>query len=94
MSRKFVFSSPSNEFMNNGIDVCGENVLYNWMDRASMFISKVGIPFRAAKEMYLVVVQALINDYSKIGSCDLFTSIGKSPSSTKIIFILCINSCV
>lgn len=49
MNRRFVFSSPFDEFMNNNIDICGEDVLYNWMDRASMFISKVGILFRAAK---------------------------------------------
>jgi hypothetical protein len=35
-----VFSSPSSEFVNNYIDVRNEDVLYNWMDRASMSISK------------------------------------------------------
>ncbi len=37
---KLVFSSPSSEFVNNYIDVRNEDVLYNWMDRASMSISK------------------------------------------------------
>lgn len=40
------------------------------MHRASMFISKVCILFRATKEVHLVVVHALINDCSKILSCD------------------------
>jgi hypothetical protein len=53
---KFLFSSPSDEFVNNNIDVCGEDVFYNWMNRASMSISKVGMPFKVAKEMHLVMI--------------------------------------
>lgn len=53
---KFLFSFPSDEFVNNNIDVCGEDVLYNWMNRASMSISKAGMPFKAAKEMHLVMI--------------------------------------
>lgn len=68
VSGKFLFSSPFNEFVNNGIDIHCENVLYNWMDRASMSISKFGILFRATKKMHLDMVQALIDVYSKIGS--------------------------
>jgi len=47
----FFFSSPLNEFVNNSIDVQNEDMLYNWTNRASMSISKVGRPFRVAKEM-------------------------------------------
>ncbi len=64
--------------MNNSVDVRNENVLYNWTDKASMFISKVRKPFKAAKEMHLVIVQALIDVCSKIGSfvTDLYESTG------------------
>jgi hypothetical protein len=43
-----------------------------------MFISKVRKPFKAAKEMHLVIVQALIDVCSKIGSfvTDLYESTG------------------
>ncbi len=49
---KFIFSSPSDKFVNNSIDVQNEDVLYNWMDKAIMFISKVDKPFKVAKEMH------------------------------------------
>ncbi len=67
-SGRFVFSPTSNDFVNNFTDVRNEVVLYNWTDRASMFISKADRPFRATKEMHLAIVQALINVCSKIGS--------------------------
>ncbi len=41
---RFIFSSPSDEFMNNIIDVRNEDVLYNWMEKTFMFLSKVGSP--------------------------------------------------
>ncbi len=73
---KFVLSSPSNEFVNNSIDVWNEDVLYYWTDRAFMFISKANNPFGTTKEMHHVIVHALINVCSKIGSsiADLSTS--------------------
>jgi hypothetical protein len=43
-------------------------MLYNWMDRVSMSISKVDRPFMATKEMHPSTIQALINVCSKIGS--------------------------
>jgi hypothetical protein len=52
----FFFSSPLNEFVNNSIDVQNEDMLYNWTNRASMSISKVGRPFRVAKEMDLATI--------------------------------------
>jgi hypothetical protein len=55
-----MFSSPSDEFLNNSITVQNEDMLHNWTDRASMSIFKVGKPFRATKEMHLAIVQALI----------------------------------
>ncbi len=72
--------------MNNFIDVQNEDVLHNWTDRASMSISKVRRPFRAAKEIHLVTIQALIDIYSRTRSVDLSTSLGmclssKNPSS-------------
>ncbi len=83
VSGRFIFSSPFDEFVNNAIDVWNEDVLYNWMDRASMSLSKAGGPFKASKEMHLVMVQTLINVYSKTGSyvANLFISIGMCPSS-------------
>jgi hypothetical protein len=73
---KFFLSSPSNEFVNNFIDVWNEDVLYYWTNRASMSISKASKPFGATKEMRHVIVHALINVCSKIGSfiTDLSTS--------------------
>ncbi len=53
---RFVFSSPSNEFVNNFINVSNEDVLYNWTDKASISISKVGIPFNDVKEMHLATI--------------------------------------
>jgi hypothetical protein len=53
---RFIFSSPSNKFVNNFIDVQNEYVLYDWIDRTSMSISKVGRPFKAIKEMHLANV--------------------------------------
>jgi hypothetical protein len=55
------------------------------MDRASMFISKAGKPFKVAKEMHLVIVQALIDVCSKIKSfiADLFASTSMCFSSKK-----------
>ncbi len=67
-SGRFVFSPTSNDFVNNFTNVRNEVVLYNWTDRASMFISKADRPFKIAKEMHLAIVQALINVCSKIGS--------------------------
>jgi hypothetical protein len=51
-------------------------VLYNWMDRASMSISKVGRPFKAIKEMHFATIHALIDVCSKTRSfvADLSTS--------------------
>jgi hypothetical protein len=74
--KRFVFSSPSNEFLNNSIDVENEDVLYNWMNRASMSISKVDKPFLALKEMHFSTIQTLIDVYSKTRSSimDLFAS--------------------
>ncbi len=46
---RFIFSSPSNEFVNNILDVHNEDVLYNWTDRASVSISKASRPFKATK---------------------------------------------
>jgi hypothetical protein len=59
---RFIFSSPSNEFMNNSINVFNEDVFYNWMDRAFMSISKAcdHEPFRASHEINLIIVQAYI----------------------------------
>lgn len=72
--------------MNNSIDVHGKDVLCNWMNRASMSISKVGMPFKAAKEMNLVTIYALIDVYSKTRSCvaNLFASISKFLSSINL----------
>jgi len=72
--------------VNNVIDVCNENVLYNQMDRAYMSLSKVGKPFKAVKEMHIVTVQALINIYSKNASyvADLFISTGMCLSSRNV----------
>jgi hypothetical protein len=55
------------------------------MSKASMFVSKVGRPFRATKEMHLAIIQALINVYSKIGFfvANLSASIGMCLSSKK-----------
>jgi hypothetical protein len=50
------------------MDVRNEDVLYNWIDRAFMFISKGIRPFKVAKEMHLIIIQALIDLCSKIGS--------------------------
>ncbi len=74
--KRFVFSSPFDEFVKNCIDVRNEDMLYNWTNRASMSISKVGRPFRVAKEMHIGIVQALIDVCSKVGSfiVDLSTS--------------------
>jgi hypothetical protein len=71
-------------------------VLYNWMDRAFMSLSKAGGPFRAANEMHLVTVRTLINVYSKTRSyvADLFISIGMCPSSRIVFQSLNQISCV
>jgi hypothetical protein len=71
---KFVFSSPFNEFVNNSIDVWNEDVLYNWMDRDSMSISKPVNPLRLQRKCILLLF--LINVYSKIGPfvANLFAS--------------------
>ncbi len=86
ISGRFIFSFPFDEFVNNVVDVCNENVLYNQMDRAYMSISKVGKPFKVVKEMHIVTVQALINIYSKNASyvADLFISTGMCPSSRNV----------
>ncbi len=52
----FIFSSPSNEYLKNSINVWNEDMLYNWTYRASMFISKVSKPFKVANEMYPTIV--------------------------------------
>jgi hypothetical protein len=69
--------------VNDIIDVHNEDVLYNWMDRASMFISKASMPFKATKEMHLVMVHTWIDVCSKTRSfiMNLFTSIGMCLSS-------------
>jgi hypothetical protein len=67
-SGRFIFFSPSDEFVNNSIDVRNEHALCNWMDRASMSISKVDKCLRATKEMYLAIDQALIDVYFKTRS--------------------------
>jgi hypothetical protein len=81
--------------VNNFIDVQNEDVLHNWIDRASMSISKVRRPFRAAKEMHLVTIQVLIDIYSRTRSyvVDLSTSLGmclssKNPSSISMSIFL------
>ncbi len=53
---RFVFSSPSDEFLKNFSNVSNEAMLYNWTDRASMFISKVGKPFKVANEMHPITI--------------------------------------
>ncbi len=65
---RFIFSSPFNEFVNNSIDVRNEDMLYNWIERASMFISKANKLFKATKKMHLSIFQALINVCSKTRS--------------------------
>jgi hypothetical protein len=62
--RTFIFSSPSDEFVNNSINVQNEDVYNNWTNKASMSISKASKPFMATKEMHLAIVQALIDVYS------------------------------
>jgi hypothetical protein len=51
-------------------------MLYNWMNRASMFISKANRPFKAIKEMHFATIYALIDVYSKTRSSvvDLYAS--------------------
>jgi hypothetical protein len=68
---------------NLGLGSASEDVLYNWTSRASMSISKVDMPFKVAKEVHFVIVQALIDVCSKIKSsiADLFTSTSMCPSS-------------
>jgi hypothetical protein len=58
-----------------------------------MFISKVGRPSKAAKEMHLAIIQALINVCSKTRSfvADLFISIGMCLSSKNSFLNLCIK---
>jgi len=58
-----------------------------------MSISKAGKPFRAVKEMHFVIVQALIDVYSKIGYfiADLFAPIGMCPSSRNSFSIFASN---
>jgi hypothetical protein len=58
----------SSYFLHQLFDVHNEDMLYNWMDRASMFIFKAGRPFKVAKEMHLAIVHALIDVCSKIKS--------------------------
>ncbi len=69
-----------------------KEMLYNWTDRASMFISKADIPFRAAKEIHHVTIQAVIDVCSKIESSivDLFasTSLCFSSKNSFTIFAL------
>jgi hypothetical protein len=70
--------------MKKSIDVWNEDVLCNWMDKASMFVSKADKPFEAIKEMHPSTIQALINVCSKIGSSimDLFASTNMCSSKT------------
>jgi hypothetical protein len=79
--------------LNKSIDVQNEDVLYNWTNMASMSISKVGKPFRAAKEMLFVTIQTLIDVCSKTGSsiADLFASTGMCPSSRNSFSIFASN---
>jgi hypothetical protein len=46
----FHFSTPFEDFLQKGINVSKEDVLYNWTDMSSMSMSRIGKPFRAAKE--------------------------------------------
>jgi sensor histidine kinase YesM len=86
---RFVFSSPLDEFLNNSIDVQNEDVLYNWMDKVAMSISKANRLFRVAKEMHPPTILALIDVYSKTRSfvADLSTSTCLC-SFSKISFII------
>ncbi len=54
-NRRFVFSSPFDEFVNNSIDVRIEDVLYNWIDRAFMSISKASKPSRMQRKCILLL---------------------------------------
>jgi hypothetical protein len=90
---RFISSSPSDEFVNKSIDVCNENVLYNWMDRAFMCISKVDKPFKAANGLHHATIQALIDVCSKTQSSvvDFSASIGICFSSKNSFIIFASN---
>ncbi len=78
--------------MNKSIDVRNEDVLYNWMDRAFMFISKVDKPFKAANGLHHATIQALINVCSKTQSSVVdFASIGMCFSSKNSFIIFASN---
>ncbi len=74
----FVFSPASEDLLQKGVNVWNEDVLYNYTDVSSMSKSKNGRPFRAAKEIHLVILQALIEVYYQLRSLvmDLSTFIG------------------
>jgi hypothetical protein len=48
----FHFSPPLKDFLQKGINVLEEDVLYNWTDMSSMSMSKTGKPFQATRKFY------------------------------------------
>ncbi len=55
-----MFSLAFEDVLQKGVNVQNEEVLYNYTDASSMSKSKNGKPFRAAKEIHHVTLQALI----------------------------------
>ncbi len=74
----FVLSPTFEDLLQKGVNVQNENLLYNYTDVSSMNNSKNGRPFWAAKEIYPMTLQALIEVCFQLRSLvvNLSTSIG------------------
>jgi hypothetical protein len=86
--RSFLFSPLFKFFSHKGINVRKEDVMYNYTNKSSMIKSKTRRLFWVAKEVHLVILQALIEVCSPSGSLvvDLSVSIGLFPFLSKIPF--------
>jgi hypothetical protein len=56
----FEFQTLTSSIVEQGIKVAKEDILYNGTNSTPMIISSSSKPFRAGKEMHLLILEALI----------------------------------
>ncbi len=90
----FCFSPPSKDFLQKGINVLKEDVIYNWIDISSICMSKTRKPFQTTKEFHPLTLQALIEVCFKVGSfvANLSISIALFLPFPQFLLCLCVFS--
>jgi len=68
LGHTFEFQALATNILEQGIRVVEEGVFYNCIDNNTMTLSNFGKPFRVAKEMHPLALEALIGACSKLGS--------------------------